>query len=180
MGVQIQDGTGAGFQAGVTSSNRLDVSARANTRAYYISRDSGQLYSWTSLTYNYAGGDTILLVKNTSDVLNLHIEEIQISGDTTMKVFVHLPVAEVTPTSATTVVGTNLNTTSSNVAPATGKTTETDNTLGDIITSVSVIADETFVVDYNGEVILGKNKSIGVDFVTVGGACAVTLIGYFE
>lgn len=39
--VRIEDGTGTGSVAKVNKVNRLDVSARQNPRAFYISRDDG-------------------------------------------------------------------------------------------------------------------------------------------
>ena len=102
------------------------------------------------------------------------------SIDTDSVATIHLPVTEVTPT-GTAVTGVNLNTTSQNVAEATAIRDETDNTQGSVIWSGEVYAASgPFCVDFDGAVILGKNKSIGVDYVTEGAACDVTIIGYYE
>jgi len=44
MADQIKDGTGGAYLAGVSSSNRLEVSARVNERIYYASRDDKKAF----------------------------------------------------------------------------------------------------------------------------------------
>lgn len=178
MGIHFLDGKGRGYLAEVDSDNRVRVSARSQEEIEVVSETDGQAFTWTNLTYNYTGADTILLVKNTGDT-PLHILSIECSGDTATEVIVHVPTTEVTPT-GTAVTGFNLNLGSGNVAEATAIADETNNTQGDIVYSQRMLASTVLPIMLHGAVILTKNKSIGVDFVTVGAACNVTIMGYFE
>ena len=158
----------------------MNTSARSAARAYYNARFDGQAYSWQNLTYNYSAADTILLVKNTHATKKLHLHSIVVSGDAATEVVVHRPTSEVTTPTGTAVVGVNLNGTSSNVAGATAKADETTNSIGDRIISFRIPADTPIIIPLDDIISLSQNQSIGVDFVTVGAAANVTIIGYFE
>lgn len=166
--------------AGVSSDGRLDVSSRSAARAYYNARDRGQAYSWSALTYDYDIDDTILLVKNTSSSLHLHIHRIWLGGNVAGKVIIHRPTAVVTTPAGTAVTGANLNGSSNNVADAVAKADETNNVLGTTLFSLRMPADDTLVVDVDDTVTLSQNQSIGIDFGVEGAACQATIVGYFE
>ena len=180
MGLQIEDGKGSGRRASVATSNRLDTSARSNKRLFYISRDNGQLFSWASGTADIGAGDTALLVKNTATNKNLYIERIWVSSDIETRVIIHLPTTEVTVT-GTTITGINLNTGSSNVAEASAARDEINNSQGNIIWSGEIHPTSTpLEIEFDGALILAKNRSVGVDMVADGSAFDVTIIGHFE
>ena len=61
----INDGKGRGFKASVSSSNRLNVSAKSNPRAYYLSRDEENCFS-IGTEYTASDGDIVFYIKNTS------------------------------------------------------------------------------------------------------------------
>ena len=181
MGLILEDGKGKGNQAEVNSDNQLTVKAVIETEIEFNSEAKGGAYAWASGTYNPAtGDDTILLVKNTSDTLNLHIDTVWLSTAVDTRVVIHLVTADVT-LAGITIVGTNLNTNSSNVAPASAIRDETGNTQGTIIWSGEIFAaSQPQVIEWDGAVILGKNISIGVDYVTDPTACDVVIIGHFN
>jgi len=91
-----------------------------------------------------------------------------------------LPTTDVTVT-GTIILGTNWN-------PGTGKTVgaeaardETDNLQGDIIWLGEIHAtDPPMYLDLLGSLVLTKNRSIGVDYVTTGTACDVIIWGFFD
>ncbi len=175
---QIEDGTGAGFRAKVDKKNRLTAKAVVLPEIHDES-DGGNAYSWVSGTFDYAAADTILLVKNTGED-KLDIEGVWLSGDTDTRVEIHLVTADVT-VAGTTIVGVNLNTGSANTASAEAARNETGNTQGSIIWSGEIHATQNpLFVPLYGSVILAKNKSIGVDYVTNGAACDVTILGFFD
>jgi hypothetical protein len=183
MGFQIESGAGNGASVVVTDDGRINTSSRQTSRFYFQSRVGNRAYSWTNATYDYAAGDTILLVKNTNTTLTLVIHSIVFSGDTTSLWHVHRPTSEVT-VAGTTVTGVNLNGLNSSIpALAEAAGDETGNTQGDIIYSAYVLANTPHTMDENsvGDAIrLGTNQSIGVDAVTDGTGAVVTIAGYYE
>jgi len=175
--VIIQDGKGGGKSAEVNKENQLVVSAIVQSEIEHESETNGASYTWSSDSVNIDANDTVLLVKNTSDT-PLHIVAIQISGSTTSEYTVHLPTTEVTVTGVT-VTGVNLNTTSSNVADASAASDETNNSQGDVIRSVHLLAETTLSVLVPG-LIIGKNKSIAIDVVADTALSSVSIIGHYQ
>ena len=180
MGITIEDGAGSGKQAKVNDDLQLLTRAIIESGFEFTSEDKGLSFAWASGTYDPDAGDTILLVKNTSTTRTLHINQIWISTDTDTRVVVHLPSADVT-VAGTTVTGTNLNTTSGNVADASAARDETGNTQGVFVWTGEVMAaTNPTVIELDGALILGTNKSIGVDFVAATTAGDVTIFGHYE
>ena len=177
MGLQLESGNGNGQQVGVNR-NRLDVNAKTNGRATYVSREDGACYFWTH-AYNYAGADTLLWLANTSTTKNLHIEKVHVLGDTATQFTIHSP-AYAAP-AGTAVTGTNSNRTSGNVADASCYGDETNNSQLNMLVQGLLTAggaEHDFSVD--GKLILGYHDCIAVDFVTAGGLGAITIVGYYE
>ena len=162
------------------ASRRLDVSARSDSRTFYTSRDAGQVYAWAGL-YNSSDGETVLLVKNTSTTLTLVIVHMEVVSDAITRVRVHLPTSEITPAGGAVITGINLNTASTNAAPALGRQNENTNSVGDVIEDTLIAANEPHEVEYSNGLRITQNKSIAIDVATgataLGGA---TIIGYFE
>lgn len=146
----------------------------------HSSEHIGEAYNWSSGILNLADGDTVLLIKNTSSINDLHIESITInSGSTASQWQVHLPTTEVTVTGST-VVGTNLNTgRQSNVADAVAASAETNNSQGNIIFTPMMAADINLTINTIG-LIISKNKSVAVDVVTAGSEAGVTIRAFFK
>lgn len=142
--------------------------------------EEGLAYSWSSSTYSSSGADTILLVKNTSDLL-FHVAGVWLSSDTDTIATIHLPTVTVTTPAGTEIFGTNWNTQFSNDADLTkAMRDETVNVQGDIIWEGELYATTgPFYVNLQGAVLLIKNRSIGVDYVAAATAQNVTLIGHF-
>jgi len=164
-------------EMGVTGEGRGLINSTSQSEIEHESEENGTAYSWASDAINPGtGDDTVLLVKNTSDT-PLHIETVTISGSTTSEYTIHLPTTEVTVT-GTTVTGVNLNTGSVNVADASAASTETNNSQGDVLESIFVIADTTITILTPG-LIIGKNKSVGVDVVANTTLSSVTIRGHY-
>lgn len=174
----IEDGTGTGSRAEVDKANHLVVKAITEREIEHESQERGAAYNWSSDIVSVDAADTVLLIKNTSDK-NLHIERIHISnGSTASEYTVHTPTTEVTPAGGA-VVGTNLNTGSSNVADADAKSDETNNSQGNVIFTRWLAVDRNTTIETNG-LILAKNKSIAVDVVEIVTETAVTIKGFYE
>lgn len=178
---QLEDGTGTGQRVGVSPTrNRLNVSARADARAYYISRDDGQAYVWSPPTYDGDVGDTVLLVKNLG-VIPLYIHHIYLSSDIATRWIIHIPTTNVTVAGATTIVGFNLNTGSNNVADAAAEQDETGNSIGDQVWAGETQATSTPIkIEFDDALALHKNKSIGIDIVSEPAVVDVSIIGFFD
>lgn len=144
------------------------------------SEENGAGYNWNSLKLDLAVGETYLLVKNTSDT-DLHIEFIKIANGASATEFtVHLPTTDVTVAGGAVVTGTNLNTTSSNVADAESRSNESGNAIGtsNLLTTVFLAVNASATIETPG-LILGKNKSIAVDAITEPGTAQVNIVGHF-
>lgn len=76
MAEQIQDGFGTGRRVKVSSDYRLDTSAKANPRPYYVSRDNGLVFNCTS-DYSATAGEYVFYIKNTSSTRNLFLHGIE-------------------------------------------------------------------------------------------------------
>ncbi len=173
---QIEDGRGTGSRAQVNSANQLVVKAVDET-LFESASEQGQTYNWSSGLVDIDANDTVLLVKNMSDVA-LHIESISIAnGSVASEYTVHLPTAEVTVT-GTTVTGTNLNTASANVADVSAASDETNNTQGNVVFTRFMAVDTNEKITTAG-LILGKNKSVAVDVVADTAESAVTIRAHY-
>jgi hypothetical protein len=80
MGFQIEDGKGRGLLASVSSTNRLNASAKTNPRIFYSSRDDGQAFTVTSLGASIVAGEHSIYLKNDSTTRNLFVRAIHISN----------------------------------------------------------------------------------------------------
>ena len=180
MGFQLEDGKGSGIRASVSHNNRLNTDAVTETEISFESEKNGMAFAWTSVTYDYAAGDTILLVKNTSSTNHLIIQNINMTTDTATIAHIHI-VRCPTPT-GTALTGVNLNSASANVAEATAKADETSNTLATtgIIRTSALEADKDNHILLEGSVILSTNDCIAIDYVTDGAAATVTITGYYH
>jgi len=175
----IEDALGYNPSGRTDEDGLFKTVAVTETEFEYYSDVKGDAYSWNFLTYDSAAGDTIGLIKNTSDSKELHIDSITISSDTETVFTIHLPTTEVTPT-GTSVTGVNLNTRSVKVAPATAITDETNNTQGTIIFQTEIqAAGAPYEKLYSGALIIGQNKSIAIDIVADIAAFNLTIEGHF-
>lgn len=180
IGIVIDDGTGAGNVASVDATHLLGVRAVTETELVEAS-ELGDSYSWSNVSYDYAAADTILLIQNTSITQTLMIDFFYIQGSTATEVVVHCPTIAFVP-AGTAVTGTNMNRTSGKSASAIAKANETNNTQGAIVFRGAIAAapSDPYVIALGGSLILGYGQSVGVDYVTDGTACRVTIIGHFS
>ena len=164
------------------SSRRLDVSARADSRAYYVSRDNGLMFVWTH-TYNSDDDDTILLVKNIHADKDLVIAHMEATADKITRFIVHLPTVEITSPTGTTVKGKNLNSARSGdgTKHSTGIGDETTNALGDVIDNALAGINDAKHFEFLDGLRIASQKSIAIDS-TIGSTALVTatIIGFFD
>lgn len=166
-----------GVRNRITSKGQFLVLAITEPEIEFVSENDGQAYMWNSQDQDIDAGDTMLLLKNTSDTI-LHITRIIMSaGNAATRYEIHIVTADITPT-GTAVTGFNMNTASGNVANAIAKADESVNTQGSVIYDISLLANTTEILPTPG-LLLAKNISIGVDQVTESTAGNVCITGHF-
>ncbi len=175
----IEDGKGRGPKAEVNFEQQLVTASITQKEIEHESEENALAFSWCSKKVNVAaGGDTVLLIKNTSST-PLHIECIKIdNGSLASEYVIHLPTTEVTPT-GTTVTGVCWNTVKPTVAGANAKSLETNNSQGDVLDNPFLPVDSKTIYETPG-LIIGENKSVAVDVVENTTESSVTIIGHYS
>jgi hypothetical protein len=176
--VHIEDGKTNSVAA--VQDNRLQVDAITETELV-AAIENGDGYSWTC-AYDYGAAETILLVKNTSSVENLHIDKIIMSSDTATLATIHCPTVAFTIAGAALVTGINFNRVSGKVALATAYQNESGNTQGAILQLPYLLTPNAdYTINFNDSVIiLGNGQSIGIDYTTAGTMARITIIGHYH
>lgn len=166
--------------AAVTKDGKLAVLAAEETRLANISRELGEAYSWSNVTYDYAAANTILGVENNSTTKLLVIDSIWCYGDTFSQV-------KISAQSGVTMAGTAvsavcLNRGSTKVPEATAKANETGNAVAaaNLIANIYILAaGESTYFDAKGAIVLGNDQGVFVDYVTEGAVANVTIFGHY-
>jgi len=183
MRVEGTDPSGAGVnEQKVNGEGQALVFAVTQSEIEHESDENGAAFNWSTDSLDLDVGETLLLVKNTSDA-SLHIECVKVSNGAAATQFrIHLPTTDVTVVAGSggsVITGTNLNTSRTEVADASAATDETGNSLGNTLRNL--------FLGINGEhseptpgTILGKNKSIAIDCITEPGTASATIVGHYE
>lgn len=163
MGMQIEDGKGRGYISSVSESNRLNVSAKTNPRAFYVSRDNGLAFYLTSIDESAVAGDIVSYIKNTSATRNLYIKNIHYgsSQNAFWKLWSVSGTAGGTETSPV-----NLNLTSGKQAEALsyGNYEVSGLSLDGLIDSHRTLANSHDSTEWEDSLILGPNNAIAIEY----------------
>lgn len=182
MGFTIVDASNGNSANISKTGNRLNVSSRIADRIFYISRDNGDAYSTTS-TDTPSDGEYNFYFKNISQIQKFYVSTITFgcSRNATFKI------AKVTGTAggAVAIPITNLNLTSGNVADAivNGDGAITGLTENGLIETISVVANDSQVINFKDAFILGTNNSFAVETDYMEGSDGVihiTVRGFFD
>lgn len=179
----INDENGS-FQEAHGSSNRLNVSARSDTRAYYNSRDVGSTYSLTFDHQTAAAGEFSVYWKNDSTSKELVIDTLEFNAAQNSRIKVHFVTGTATGGSAITPV--NLNKSSSKDADATCRQGAAADAVAGItsdgvIEFSSVAASGHAVVDLKDRVRLGQGDAIAIEMDEgTSGDFWGTIFAYYE
>lgn len=177
MRLQGTDPSGSGINEQKINDNGEALAAAVVESLFERSSEDGKSYNWSSGIIDIDTTDTVLLLKNTSDI-PLHVESITIwNGSVASEYQIHLPTTEVTPT-GTAVSGTNLNTGKADVADASAKSDETDNSQGIILFTPMLAVDANLTINTVG-LILAKNKSVAIDVVAETSESGVTIRAHY-
>ena len=159
----LEDGKGTGKKASVTTDNRLDVTAKTESRIYYESRDNESAFSVYGKR-NFAAADTeenILYVKYTGNN-DLHIKSILFSTNSELAK-IEAFFAATSVSGGAEIIPLNMNRGSANESETEclhGGTT-LNGTLSDENEFFDVrISKGSFLMDFNSALIIPKNKNI--------------------
>ena len=177
----IEDGKGAGKSASVSTVNRLNVSAKANPRSFYISRDDGLAFNLVSVAASIAAGEYLIYFKNISPTRNAYIEQIHFgaANDVLWKAWA------VTGTAAggNPIASVNLNLSSGRVAE---ETSRGEGSITGLATNGIIDVDRTLsgthgVMDTKDVLILGPGDAIALEYDTgTTGAAEASLEYHYE
>ena len=177
--MKIEDGTGSGRAVAVNAVNRLDVSSRSSSREFYVSRDDGQAYSFTS-AFTADTGEEIISIKNTSATKPLFIWRVTLSA-ANAAVFTTFQVTSGT-SGGTPITAANLNLTSANAAEATsyGDAQVTGSLSGTRLLLSRVGAGDEKIINTDGAIILGQNDEIAITYTGSTGLVECTVEGFYS
>jgi hypothetical protein len=175
MSIFVQDGTGSGKLAAVSSENQLKVEAENHAHQYHVSAVNGQVYQALSTTTSVSASATtnLLHIKNNSPTLDLVVTFIRIDA----VVAGTLPAAgcyydvgfdEEYSSGGTAITPANMNRKSGNIADATiyGNNPTVTGSLVEIDKHyVSASGDEN-TYNKQGSMILGQNNTLTIRLVT--------------
>ena len=185
MSEKLVDGKGRGFEAEVTSDNKLATFSVSRAEIEDVSLNDGEAYVFaTSNHIDVPIANTlygIFYVENTSETKKLYIDSIRSCGTAVQKWNIYKnPTTSTVIDDQTAGVSTNMNFSSANTADVNVyQGTGTSFTGGTLV--------ENWVNDvghslehYNGAVILGKNDSLGMSAnIAASGDLCVRIIGYY-
>ena len=180
--MKIEDGKGKSGDASVSTSQRLNVSAKTRDRMFYVSRDEEQSFNAVMPSYSATAGDYVFYIKNTSSTKNLFLHSLEYHSVEN----VHWKVFTATGTAAggTEVAPTNLNLASGRSAEAAsmgGGATITGLTLGPQIGTHRTQAFGEAGMNFGEGLILGPNNAVVVEYDTgTTGLCEIDCIFHFE
>ena len=187
----INDATGTGYAAKVTSDNRLAVDAASLSEAGAASRKGGCYVSTTGATADTvtvtATGGIMLLIKNTSSVESLIIDQVTLSGDnvkTVYKEHIGMTIGTIADSNTGTAISTQ--TASASIAPvAVYAWDEANNGIGGLSAgsalTVAYATTGVTVFDHDGSTVIspGSNFAIGLKNVSGGVLEAAIAVRYY-
>jgi len=184
----IADGTGRGFKLGITKQNQAKMVAETHSLQNHISRHDGQVYQTISVDTGITNQtQTIMhIINNSSDlVCMIGIVSVQAITDTSSKPVVgelfEFGVDRTVSSGGSTTTPVNTNKTSGNVADVT--VTGIDPVMTGTFAAIDRIYNEAsgreYVINEEAIIILGKNDTFEVRFVSGGAGeakCKVTFM----
>ena len=173
--MQINDGTGNGYAAKVTSDNRVLVSCLDEQIFQAIENETA--YIWTA-SADWGGDKNAIWLRNDSSTkLVIHSLQISCSAAATIELWK----GSGSTSGGTTVTGINMYLSSSESADATCKHTNTNVDAGSGMTIFATLqCPATHPLTVFGGMVLGLDDEIAVNVVTDIALTSVQIVGYFR
>ena len=177
MSVTRDPSTGKGME--VNDEGQAVVRSITEPEIEHASGILGTAFSWDSGERDIDAGDTMLFIKNTSDI-PLILDRMTINGSNVICTWeVYIGATTTTP-SGTTVTPTNLNEVfATQAAEADSFYDETAVANGAIVERVKTAISESKQWDMHG-IILGKNHYIQINQLTESTSGSILILGHFE
>lgn len=178
MGLMIEDGTGHGNLAQVTSKNGLRTYAVNIEDGADISLIEGLAFSLTS-TYAAGANDEVIYLQNTDPNRCFIVRHVSV-GSTVATLWQLFGGLTGTP-AGTTITAVNLNRGSGKVAlmTALGNAAVTGTTPTAVVANAYTSATSNYLIDFRGGLILQYNTQL-IMTASAAGTIAVTIIGYYK
>lgn len=173
----LEDGTGGGYKAKVTSENLLRTYSVIEREITHASEDEKQAYIWTA-SKDIDTTDSIIWLRNDSTTEKLMIECISVSSNAAGSWFIYSPTG--TTADGDAITGVNMSRSSGNVAEATCKSDATGATPANYLFYGSNQASETVHVLFHGALILEYLDEVAVDITTEPALAQATIMGYYH
>lgn len=180
MGLRIESGVGDGYEAKVTSENKLRVYSTIESEISFESETNGRAYIWTAAA-DWGADKNALWICNNSTTQNLIIEKLILSA--AAAAVVEIWVGSGNTIGGTVVTGVNINRGSNKVADAVARHTNTNVDAGagmTLLMTINLPATDVTHVELSDALILGYLDEIAVNFVTDVGASSVNVLGYYH
>lgn len=180
--MKIEDGKGNSGDASVSSSQRLNVSAKTRDRTFYASRDQGLAFTAIYEDITADAGNIVAYLKSTSSTRNLFIKDIKAGGVEAIK----WKVFSVSGTAASgeSVIPTEMNLSKNIPAEAiamAGNTSITGLTNIDEMGAHRSPANSEVSMLGHGATVLGPGDAVAVEYDTgTSGLCDLEIHFHYE
>lgn len=162
------------------TSNIMDV--RDDGAASVHPAEENEFFSWTSVTADIDGNDTVILVTNDSADKHLHITDAYVYSDVPSALDFFTPAFGTF--TGTAITGVAMNRTAVTIAPATALGDTTGDTLANIFATLysNETAGDQFGVwlPLGGLMVLGYRDSIAIAIVEASAVANGVIMGYFH
>ncbi len=138
---------------------------------------TGKAYAWTAPSINVAVGESLLTVRNDSEIDLLIVPYALVTGGNVASVVtIHKVVTAYTDAGGAVIVAAGLGP-ASPAAPVSARTNESGSAQGNIIAAPILLTETTLLVPLG--VVLAGGEAVSADQVTESTAGGITFYGYF-
>ena len=175
----IEDGTGGGYKAQVTSEKMVRTYAMVESEISHVSERHGDAYVWTA-TADWGGDKNAIWLRNNDTDANVIIQKIVISAPAAAVIEVYVGTGNTS--GGTAITGVNMNRGSGKIANATCTHTNTNVDEGSSMTLLGTVhtGATPVTIDFEGALILAYYDEVALNIVTDVASTSINIMGYFH